>query len=135
MPELFSDPWSGLLAELGALVNVVSTSAVFVAQHYSLGAESDDLGRVVGFRYEAGLDRMETLAEQEAVRAVAAADAASDGAAGPMLFVGLEGARQSSAAALFPSDHLMALGLYWNTTLHARLITRLSDESALREPF
>ena len=68
---------------------------------------------------------MESLAEPEAVRAVALADAASDGAAGPMLLIGLEGARRSREAAILPSDHLMALGLYWSTTLHARLIVRL----------
>ena len=126
---LFADDWSGRLAELGALINVVSSSALLVAQHYSLGAETDELGRVTGFQSEGALTHMKSLAEQEAVRAVAYANAASDGAAGPMLLIGLEGARRSGDAAILPSDHLMSLGLYWSTTLHARLITRLAKAS------
>ena len=129
MRELFADAWSGRLAELGALINVVSSSSLLVAQHYSLGAETDALGRVTGFHREEALTRMKGLAEREAARAVAIANAASDGAAGPMLLIGLEGARRSGEAAILPSDHLMSLGLYWSTTLHARLITRLAKAS------
>jgi hypothetical protein len=114
------------LSRLGTLIDVVSTSALLVAQHYSLGAETDELGRVIGFRREAALSHMETLAEGEAARAVAIADVASDGAAGPLLLIGLEGAPRSQSAAIVPSDHLMALGPYWSTTLYARLITRLA---------
>lgn len=124
--RLFADDWTGRLAELGTLITVVSSSSLLVAQHYSLGAETDELGRVTGFYSEAALAHMERLAEAEAAGAVAVADAATDGAAGPMLLIGLEGARRSREAALLPSDHLMALGLYWSTTLHARLITRLA---------
>ncbi len=112
-----------------ALINVVSSSSLLVAQHYSLGAETDALGRVTGFHREEALTRMKGLAEREAVRAVAIANAASNGAAGPMLLIGLEGARRSGEVAILPSDHLMSLGLYWSTTLHARLITRLAKAS------
>ena len=124
--RVFADDYAAALARLGALMGVVSTSALLVAQHYSLGARTDAVGRVVGFRNEPALARMTELAEREALRAIGEADVATGGASTPMLLVALDAARRNRDVTTGAGDRLMALSLFWGATLNARLITRLA---------
>jgi uncharacterized protein len=118
---------SGLIfAQIGGLAHTVSNSSLLVAQHYSLRARTDGLGLVVGFEDEPALAHMTRMAEQEALRAVGEAAAATRGASTPMLAAGIEAARRSREASVAPPDRLLALSIYWTTTFAARLVSQLS---------
>ncbi len=93
------------------------------------GARTDKLGRVVGFASEAPVKRMTDLADEEAVRAISEADAATKGASTPMLLSALDTARQNRDSSVTAQDRLTALSIYWNATLTARLITQLSRQN------
>lgn len=86
----------------------------------------DTLRRVVGFGDEGALARMTEMADREALRAIGEAAAATRGASSPMLASALDVARSSRDAAVLAEQRLMALVIYWNTTLTARLITHLT---------
>ncbi|MCP5198095.1 MAG: hypothetical protein H6974_15165 [Gammaproteobacteria bacterium] len=102
---------------------------LLVAQHYSLGAKTDKLGRVVGFAAEAPVARMIDLADQEAVQAIGEADSTTNGVSTPMLVSALDTARRNRDNSVTAQDRLTALSVYWNTTLTARLITQLSRQN------
>jgi uncharacterized protein len=122
----FDRPDAALFARLGALIHSVQNSSVAVVQHYSLQARVDTLRRVVGFGDEGALARMTEMADREALRAIGEAAAATRGASSPMLASALDAARSSRDAAVLAEQRLMALAIYWNTTLTARLITHLT---------
>ena len=124
--EFFDDTYVGTVAKLGALMGTLANSSLLIAQHYSIGVETDRLGRVVGFYSEPALKRMMALAEETAVRAAGEADAATNGDSTPMLVVALDAARRNRDAAVSAQDTLTALGMFWATTLNARLMTRLA---------
>ena len=127
--NVFAHSVSGAFAELGGLFASVSSSSLLVAQYYSLGARTDKLGRVVGFASEAPVKRMTDLADEEAVRAISEADAATKGASTPMLLSALDTARRNRDSSVTAQDRLTALSIYWNATLTARLITQLSRQN------
>lgn len=123
---LFDDEYVAAVAQMGALMGSVANAAVLVAKYYSIGVATDDLGRVTGIGGGATLQRMMDLAEDAALRAIGAADEATSGAATPMLASTLDIARRNRDAAITAQDLLTALGYFWNTTLNARLMTRLA---------
>ena len=124
--DLFDDDYVAIVAKLGALMGTLANSSLLIAQHYSIRVETDKLGRVVGFYSEPALKRMMALAEETAVRAAGEADAATSGDSSPMLVVALDAARRNRDAAISAQDTLTALGMFWATTLNARLMTRLA---------
>ncbi|MCB1793038.1 MAG: hypothetical protein KDJ70_01085 [Candidatus Competibacteraceae bacterium] len=126
--KVFTELQAQVFGQLGALFASVSNSSLLVAQHYSLGAKTDKLGRVVGFATEAPVARMIDLADQEAVRAIGEADSATNGVSTPMLISALDTARRNRDNSVSAQDRLTALSLYWNTTLTARLISQLSQQ-------
>ena len=101
-------------------------SGLLVAQHYSLQAKTDKLGRVVGFGREAAVLRMSELADQETLRAMGEAHAATAGASTPLLAASFDAAQRNRDVSVSAQDRLTALSLYWYTTLIARLITQLA---------
>ncbi|MEZ5585390.1 MAG: hypothetical protein R3F37_23975, partial [Candidatus Competibacteraceae bacterium] len=111
LPNFFAQDDAKVFAQLGALLMTVSNSALLVAQHYSLSARTDDIGRVVGFGREQAANKMGELADQEALRAIAEAAEATDGASTPMLAASLDAARRNRDVAVISHDRLMALGL------------------------
>ncbi len=125
--DLFEDDYVAGVAQLGALMGSVANAAVLVAKYYSLGVETDALGRVVGLDGEPALQRMMALAEDAALRAVAAADDATLGAATPMLTSSLDVARRNRDAAVTAQDQLTALAYFWGTSMNARLMVRLAQ--------
>ncbi|MEM7226243.1 MAG: S16 family serine protease [Pseudomonadota bacterium] len=124
--DLFTDEYTAVVAQLGALMSTLANASLLVAQHYSIGVETDKLGRVIGFYSEDALKHMLALAEATAIRAVGEADAATDGDSTPMLVVALDAARRNRDAAITAQDTLTALSLFWTTTLNARMMTRLA---------
>jgi predicted S18 family serine protease len=126
---LFADLRAAAMAQVGALLLTVSSSSLLVAQHYSLEAQTDKLGRVVGFGREAALVRMTEVAEAEALRAVGEAAAATGGVSTPVLLAQIDAARRNRDVSVTPQDRLSALSLFWNTTLHARLLCQLASGS------
>jgi hypothetical protein len=126
LPDLFDPGLATSLAQLGALLLTVAHASLLVAQHYSLEARTDKLGRVVGFGREAAVLRMSELADQETLRAVGEAQAATAGASTPMLAAALDAARRNRDVSVTAQDRLTALSLYWHTTLIARLMSQLT---------
>ncbi len=127
--DLFDDDYVAAVAQLGALTGSLANAALLVAKHYSIGVETDDLGRVVAFRRETALEKMMDLAEREAERAIGEAEAATAGASTPLLAVSIGAARRNRDESLSAQDKLTALTLFWTTTLNARLIARLARAS------
>jgi uncharacterized protein len=126
LAELFGLGEAAAFAELGALMRTVSNSSVLVAKYYSLGAQLDEQSRVTAFGNEAALKRMTEMAEQEAARALGEADASTAGASTPMLATLLDAARRNRDVTISAEDRLMALILFWDATLNARLMTQLA---------
>ncbi len=124
--DFFDDDYVAAVAQLGALTGSLANASLLVAKHYSIGAKTDELGRVVDFHYKTALDRMMALAEREAERAIGEAEAATAGASTPMLVVSMDAARRNRDESISAQDKLTALTLFWTTTLNARLITRLA---------
>jgi hypothetical protein len=125
LAELFGSGETAALAELGALMRTVSNSSALVAKYYSLGAQLDEQGRVTAFSNEAALKRMTEMAEQEAARALGEADASTAGTGTPMLATLLDAARRNRDVTVSAEDRLLALILFWDATLNARLMTQL----------
>jgi hypothetical protein len=107
-------------------MRTVSDSSVLIAKYYSLSARLDEHGRVSGFGNEAALQRMTEMAEQEALRTLGEADAATAGTSTPMLETLLDAARRNRDASVSADDRLMALTLFWDATLNARLMSQLA---------
>ena len=128
LPPIFASKRFATLAAFGALIRMVSHSSLLVAKHYALHAQTDELGRVVGFASEAPLLRMTELAEREALRALGEADAATTGAGTPMLVAFPDAARQQRDVSVTPEDRLTALALFWDATLTARFMTQLAQQ-------
>jgi hypothetical protein len=126
LPAYFGEGKAGLLAVLGALMRAVSNSSGLVAKYYSLSARLDEQGRVTGFGNEPALQHMTKIAEQEALRTVGEADAATAGASTPMLGTMLDAARGNRDINVSAEDRLMALMLFWDATLTAWLMTQLA---------
>lgn len=126
--RVFGESGGPIFAQIGALAHTVSNASLLVAQHYSLRARTDSVGLVTGFEDEPALAHMTRMAEQEALRAVGEAAAATRGASTPMLAAGIEAARRSREASVAPPDRLLALSIYWSTTFAARLVSQLSPE-------
>ena len=124
--NLFEDEYAGALAQVGALMGAVAGSSLLVAQHYSLGEVTDDLGRVVDFRARRALEHMMGYADGIAMAVLLEADAVTKGAATQMLLLGVDGARRNREVSVVGRDKLTALSLYWTTTLNARLMIRLA---------
>jgi hypothetical protein len=81
---------------------------------------------VTAFGNEEALKRMTEMAEQEAARALGEADASTAGASTPMLATLLDAARRNRDVTISAEDRLMALILFWDATLNARLMTQLA---------
>jgi hypothetical protein len=126
LPAYFGEGEAGLLAVLGALMRTVSSSSGLVAKYYALSARLDEQGRVTGFGNEPALQHMTKMAEQEALRTVGEADAATAGASTLMLGTMLDAARGNRDINVSAEDRLMALMLFWDATLTARLMTQLA---------
>jgi hypothetical protein len=124
--EVFGPGAALPFAKLGAHMRTVSNSSALIAKYYSLGARLDEQGRVTGFGNEAALQRMTELAEQEALRTLGEADVATAGASTPMLSTFLDAARRNRDLTVSAEDRLMALMLFWDATLTARLISQLA---------
>jgi hypothetical protein len=69
---------------------------------------------------------MTEMAEQEALRTLGEADAATAGTSTPMLETLLDAARRNRDASVSADDRLMALTLFWDATLNARLMSQLA---------
>jgi hypothetical protein len=113
-------------ARLGAWMRTVSTSSALIAKYYSLDARLNEQGRVTGFGNEPALLRMTEMAEQEALRTLGEADAATAAVGTPMLATLLDAARRNRDVSVSAEDRLMALMLFWDATLTARLMTQLA---------
>lgn len=126
LPDFFGPGEALPIAKLGALMRTVSNSSALIAKYYSLRARLDEQGRVTGFGNETALQRMTEMAEQEALRTLGEVDAATAGASTPMLGTMLDAARRNRDVTVSPEDRLMALMLFWDATLTARLMTQLA---------
>ena len=115
-----------IFAALGTRMRTVSDSSVLIAKYYSLSARLDEHGRVSSFGNEPALQRMTEMAEQEALRTLGEADAATAGTSTPMLATLLDAARRNRDASVSADDRLMALTLFWDATLNARLMSQLA---------
>jgi hypothetical protein len=124
--DFFAHEDALVFAALGTHMRTVSHSSALIAKYYSLQARLDEQGRITGFDNEPALQRMTEMAEQEALRTLGGADAATAGSGTPMLATFLDAARRNRDVTVSAEDRLTALILFWDATLTARLITQLA---------
>jgi hypothetical protein len=107
-------------------MRTVSNSSGLVAKYYSLSARLVEQARVTGFGHEPAPQHITKMAGREALRTAGEADAATAGASTPMLRTMLDASRGNRDINVSVEDRLIALMLFWDATLTARLMTQLA---------
>lgn len=110
-------------AHLGFAVASYLASSELVAEHYSLGAETDEDGNITGFERDRALGAMLDAASDRARERIAAVEkAGGDPSLAILAFQGGHAARDGA-----PSDKLDALRSYWTASTYARLLTLMAQ--------
>jgi hypothetical protein len=110
-------------AHLGFAVASYLASSELVAEHYSLGAHTDDNGTVVGFDRDRALGAMLDAASDRArERIAAAAKQGNDPSLAILAFQAGHAARDGG-----PADKIDALQSFWAASTYARLLTLMTN--------
>lgn len=106
-------------AQLGFAIASYLASSQLVAEYYSLGAELDEDGNLVGFARDRALSSMLDAASDRSRERIAAADkAGGDPSLSTVYFQAARAARDSGS----PDKKMSALDNYWRSSVYARLL-------------
>jgi uncharacterized protein len=110
-------------AHLGFAVASYLSSSELVAEHYSLGAQTDDDGNITGFARDRALSAMLDAASDRARERIAAVSkAGGDPSLAILAYQGGHAAREGG-----PTEKLDALRSYWTASTYARLLTLMAQ--------
>lgn len=124
--DVYDDDFTAASAAMGALMGSVASASVLVAKYYSIGVETDTLGRVTELLDAPALDRMADLAEASASAAIGEAATATDGRVLPVLLVALDIGQRLRETAVTKDERLTAVGHLRGTAIVARFLTKLA---------
>lgn len=128
LKDKIKDKQAAAIAVIGNSIVSFSLSSGLIAKYYSLGAETDENGNIVGMSQEKALINMLNLAEDLSTENINAANKA--GAPPIMSMLYLEGGKVLREGSF--DNKFEALTNFWLASTEARLLTILAGVKAER---
>jgi hypothetical protein len=114
-------------AKLGGSLTSYSFSSILIAKYYSLGAEVDETGQIVGVQYEKALIELFDFIERRARENIAQASSLGCEPVMPVLYYEFaKGLREGDMA-----DKFRAINFFWLASTQAQILSILSGGAKL----